>query len=429
MSLLRNCRIESVEKAIYIIDTLNLKGNQNNGYPLDAYKEKENSLVVEDSSNSLEGEKGGEEMAEWRPRKGLHKIRKLVDSVYGEEYYEIDAFIDWNDPDLDFDDEDILMTYQEYASKFGEFDFDGDEEDEELTVNTDTSSEKSSNLTYDTYSDFDSDFYADEEDEYEDNDYEDTEYEQKSYQKNESLDDDFDSDFYADEEDNFDDDFYADEDEEFDFNKVSNVDKSNNVSENSNSSTTKESIDIEELKNRIRQEVTKELQAKHDKEKQEYEDRIEKLKSLIVSKNEEIENYKTQLNNSKSELSKVKNQVASNITDSENSKEVEELKDRLNDATKQIQETSLENIKLKRHIKKLLEEKNSNVSNNTNIKPNYDEMKLKELAVYVKKFMLKNGCKEKPVDKQLLIAEFGATNVNRLVVQRFLVQKNNGYIL
>lgn len=404
MSLLRNCRIESVEKAIYVIDTLNLKGNQTIGYPLNASESTGDSLVVEDSSDSLIVEKGGEKMVEWRPRKGLKRL-ELKHSESGEDYFEVTEDIDWNDPDLDWDDEDILMAYQEYVERFGEFDFDED-------------GEESSEYTED---EFDSDFYSEEDDE-----------------------EDFDDDFYADEDDeedyqdnnsdssydeDFDDDFYEDEDIEFDFDKVSQKNKPKIESQNNSNNTTDNSIDIEELKRKIRLEVTKELEEKYSKEIENYENRIEELKGLIVNKNEQIENYKAQLNSKINELNKMKTEVKVITQDNSSKQEIVELKEKLKDTTKELQDTSLENIKLKKQIKKLLEDKATRVESNKSDKPNYDNMQLKELALCVKKFMLRNGCKQKPVDKQLLVAEFGANNVNRLVVQRFLVQKNNGYIL
>ena len=141
---------------------------------------------------------------------------------------------------------------------------------------------------------------------------------------------------------------------------------------------------------------------KNQEEIQALESELEHLKSLLAERDKHIANYKQMLAQRKDEQVKIK---------------------QLNEEVKKL---TLENKVLKLKVKELREGKEKEKVNEV---LDYDKMGLKELAKHVKNFMLENGCRKKPVDKHLLIAKFGATNVNRLVVQRFLILKNDGYIL
>ena len=141
---------------------------------------------------------------------------------------------------------------------------------------------------------------------------------------------------------------------------------------------------------------------KNQEEIQTLKSEIEHLKSLLDERDKHIANYKQMLAQRKDEQVKIK---------------------QLNEEVKKL---TLENKVLKLKVKELREGKEKEKVNEV---LDYDKMSLKELAKHVKNFMLENGCRKKPVDKHLLVAKFGATNVNRLVVQRFLILKNDGYIL
>lgn len=139
---------------------------------------------------------------------------------------------------------------------------------------------------------------------------------------------------------------------------------------------------------------------KNQEEIQALENEIEHLKGLLVQKDNDIMAYQKRLAERKAEQVKIKQ------------------------LSEEVRKLTLENRVLKLKVKELRESKDT-----VGEVIDYDNMSLKDLAKHVKNFMLENGCRKKPVDKHLLVAKFGATNVNRLVVQRFLIMKNDGYIL
>lgn len=79
----------------------------------------------------------------------------------------------------------------------------------------------------------------------------------------------------------------------------------------------------------------------------------------------------------------------------------------------------------------IVKERDTSISKNKipKEKPNYSEMDIAVLWKYVKKFMVAKGVKEKPVDSELLEAEFGANNVIKLLRKNYILRKGKGFTM